>query len=133
MMLPSIRRVVAPCLVFVLAYGVVAAPPAGPEPINGADYPTAFKYTAPSLRPFVYDTAVNAGWIGKTDVFWYGYRTSQGTRYYRVDPKRAVKDPLFDHEKLAALPGVQRLTSTIVMKRAVEDRPFPIVPGAAGR
>ncbi len=36
-------------------------------------------------------------------------------------------------EKLATLPGVQRLTSTIVMKRVVEDRPFPIVPGAPGR
>jgi DNA-binding Lrp family transcriptional regulator len=29
-------------------------------------------------------------------------------------------------EKLATLPGVQRLTSTIVMKRVVNDRPFPI-------
>jgi DNA-binding Lrp family transcriptional regulator len=29
-------------------------------------------------------------------------------------------------EKLAALPGVQRLTSTIVMKRLVEDRPLPL-------
>ncbi|HJP77445.1 MAG TPA: Lrp/AsnC family transcriptional regulator [Pseudonocardiaceae bacterium] len=29
-------------------------------------------------------------------------------------------------EKLAALPGVQRLTSTIVMKRVVDDRPLPI-------
>jgi len=28
-------------------------------------------------------------------------------------------------EKLAALPGVQRLSSTIVMKRVVEDRPYP--------
>ena len=28
-------------------------------------------------------------------------------------------------EKLAALPGVQRLTSTIVMKRVVADRPYP--------
>jgi DNA-binding Lrp family transcriptional regulator len=28
-------------------------------------------------------------------------------------------------EKLAALPGVQRLTSTIVMKRIVDDRPYP--------
>jgi hypothetical protein len=27
--------------------------------------------------------------------------------------------------KLAALPGVQRLTSTIVMKRVVADRPYP--------
>jgi DNA-binding Lrp family transcriptional regulator len=31
-------------------------------------------------------------------------------------------------EKLATLPGVQRLTSTIVMKRVVDDRPFPVSP-----
>lgn len=29
-------------------------------------------------------------------------------------------------EKLAALPGVQRLTSTIVMKRVVDNRPLPL-------
>ena len=28
-------------------------------------------------------------------------------------------------EKLAALPGVQRMTSTLVMKRIVHDRPLP--------
>ncbi len=28
-------------------------------------------------------------------------------------------------DKLATLPGVQRLTSTIVMKRIVDDRPYP--------
>jgi DNA-binding Lrp family transcriptional regulator len=31
-------------------------------------------------------------------------------------------------EKLAALPGVQRLSSTIVMKRVVDDRPYPVLP-----
>jgi len=31
-------------------------------------------------------------------------------------------------EKLATLPGVQRLTSTIVMKRVVDERPFPLSP-----
>lgn len=31
-------------------------------------------------------------------------------------------------EKLAALPGVHRLTSTIVMKRIVQDRPLPVSP-----
>jgi DNA-binding Lrp family transcriptional regulator len=31
-------------------------------------------------------------------------------------------------EKLATLPGVQRLTSTIVMKRVVDDRPLPLAP-----
>jgi DNA-binding Lrp family transcriptional regulator len=34
--------------------------------------------------------------------------------------------------KLAALPGVQRLTSTIVMKRIVDDRPYPAQPPAGG-
>jgi DNA-binding Lrp family transcriptional regulator len=34
-------------------------------------------------------------------------------------------------EKLATLPGVQRLTSTIVMKRVVADRPFPVSRPAA--
>ena len=33
-------------------------------------------------------------------------------------------------EKLAALPGVQRLSSTIVMKRIVDDRPYPVGPSA---
>jgi DNA-binding Lrp family transcriptional regulator len=31
-------------------------------------------------------------------------------------------------EQLATLPGVQRLTSTIVMKRIVDERPFPVAP-----
>jgi Lrp/AsnC ligand binding domain len=36
-------------------------------------------------------------------------------------------------EKLAALPGVQRLSSTIVMKRVVDDRPYPVAPASDGR
>jgi DNA-binding Lrp family transcriptional regulator len=36
-------------------------------------------------------------------------------------------------EKFATLPGVQRLTSTIVMKRIVEDRPYPVAPPSGGR
>ncbi len=35
--------------------------------------------------------------------------------------------------KLAILPGMRRLTSTIVTKRIIVDRPFPVVPGAVGR
>ena len=33
-------------------------------------------------------------------------------------------------QKLAALPGVHRLTSTIVMTRLVDDRPYPTLPPA---
>jgi DNA-binding Lrp family transcriptional regulator len=35
-------------------------------------------------------------------------------------------------EKLATLPGVQKLTSTIVMKRIVADRPYPTQPPSEG-
>ena len=38
-----------------------------------------------------------------------------------LDAYQSLRD-----ERLATLPGVQRLTSTIVMKRIVEERPFPI-------
>jgi DNA-binding Lrp family transcriptional regulator len=31
-------------------------------------------------------------------------------------------------EQLATLPGVRRLTSTIVMKRIVDERPFGVQP-----
>jgi DNA-binding Lrp family transcriptional regulator len=37
-----------------------------------------------------------------------------------IDAYQRLRD-----EKLATLPGVQRMTSTIVMKRVVEERPFP--------
>jgi DNA-binding Lrp family transcriptional regulator len=38
-----------------------------------------------------------------------------------LDAYQSLRD-----ERLATLPGVQRLTSTIVMKRIVEERPFPV-------
>ena len=36
-------------------------------------------------------------WIGKTDAFWYAARTATGTRYWKVDPAKKEKVPLFDH------------------------------------
>ena len=35
-------------------------------------------------------------------------------------------------QELATLPGVPRITSTIVMRRIVDSRPLPL-PGACGR
>jgi DNA-binding Lrp family transcriptional regulator len=40
-----------------------------------------------------------------------------------IDAYQSLRD-----EKLATLPGVQRLSSTIVMKRIVDERPFPLPP-----
>lgn len=76
---------------------------ADPERAMRADYPQAIRYNRAYLRQFIYDTSVMPRWIGKTDSFWYSYRTSQGTNYYRVNPKLPSKEPLFDRAKLAAL------------------------------
>jgi DNA-binding Lrp family transcriptional regulator len=38
-----------------------------------------------------------------------------------------------EDDTLAALPGVQRLTSTLVMKRVVDDRPIPLTSTHQGR
>jgi DNA-binding Lrp family transcriptional regulator len=40
-----------------------------------------------------------------------------------IDSYQRLRD-----EKLATLPGVQRLSSTIVMKRVVDERPYPLGP-----
>jgi len=68
---------------------------------NGANYALANKYSTSFLRQFTYDSAVTPNFIGKTDAFWYSYRTSQGTNFWRVDPEAARKEPLFNHSKVA--------------------------------
>jgi dipeptidyl aminopeptidase/acylaminoacyl peptidase len=68
---------------------------------RSANYKQAFHFNSEFLRQFVYSTSVTPQWIGKTDVFWYSYRTSRGTDYWRVDPRSATKTPLFDRARLA--------------------------------
>jgi dipeptidyl aminopeptidase/acylaminoacyl peptidase len=76
--------------------------PADPQRVTGANYKQAYKYSNEFLRQFVYSTSVTPNWIGKTDAFWYEYRTSKGKQWYRVNPSAATKEPLFDRVKLAA-------------------------------
>jgi len=73
------------------------------KPVTQANYKQAFHFSDSFLQQFVYDAALTPHWIGKTDSFWYSYRTSKGTNYWRVDPARRLKAPLFDQAKLAAL------------------------------
>jgi dipeptidyl aminopeptidase/acylaminoacyl peptidase len=75
---------------------------AEPEKVHKANYPQAFKFSREFVQQFSYDTAINPQWIGKTDNFWYFYRTSKGTNYWKVNSADKKKEPLFDHVKLAA-------------------------------
>ena len=44
----------------------------------------------------------------------------------RILTKNLAAYQVLEDDHLAALPGVQRITSTLVMKQIVNDRPFPL-------
>ena len=114
------RLLAAALLVIVLAGGPALAQL---EPVHGANYPLAAKFSNSSLRQFVYDTAVTPYWIGKTDSFWYSFRTSAGTNYYRVNPKANSREPLFDQAKLAA-------SLSELVQKPLESMQLPITRGS---
>ena len=74
---------------------------------NHANYEAAQKYSSTYLRQFSYTTSVRPRWIGKSNRFWYSYRTSTGTQYWLVDAKAKTKTSLFDRDKLAALLSIE--------------------------
>jgi hypothetical protein len=90
-------------LAAVLLVGLTAVAGEERERITTPNYQQASQYSTQYLRQFLYDTSVNPRWIGKTDVFWYSFRTSAGTNYYKVNPKAGTKEPLFDRVKLGGL------------------------------
>ncbi len=95
----------------ILAQGITPSQPVTFEPgsrrvpdhrVVQPNFRQAELYNSNYLRQFVYDTAVRPNWIGKSDEFWYSFKTSLGTNYYRVNPEKGTKLPLFDQVKLAA-------------------------------
>src|SRR5436190_24068758 len=87
-----------------LAAAVALAPmtAAEPERVSGANYPQAQKFTSEFVRTLVKEVSVSPQWVGKTDVFWYIVNSPQGFKYWKVDPERKTKEPLFDQVKMAA-------------------------------
>jgi dipeptidyl-peptidase 4 len=76
--------------------------PADLPAVKGANFKQAYKFSPDFLKKFVHSTAVTPTWIGKTDSFWYQYTTSKGKQWYRVNPREASKEPLFDRVKVGA-------------------------------
>src|SRR5580704_10203211 len=80
----------------------IAAFATAQERITGANYPLAQKFNKEFIAQHVQEASVSPQWIGKTDLFWYSARTNTGTRYWKVDPTKKERMPLFDHVALAA-------------------------------
>jgi dipeptidyl-peptidase 4 len=67
------------------------------------NYELASRWTSQKVSKFIFDTAVVPHWLENDDRFWYSYETSQGKKFYLVDPVRKTKSPLFDNAKMAAM------------------------------
>ena len=67
------------------------------------NYDLASRWTTAKVTKLVFDTSVTPHWLESGDRFWYSYETSQGKKWWMVDPARKTKTPLFDNAKMAAL------------------------------
>jgi dipeptidyl-peptidase-4 len=71
-------------------------------PATKANYQLAARFSPKKLEKMIFSTQVDAHWLKKGDRFWYMYETTEGKKWYVVDPSKIEKKPLFDNDKLAA-------------------------------
>lgn len=83
-----------------------ASSPAGAEsasaPSIAPNYALEARFLPDAVNRLVFDLSVTPRWFTLSDKFWYSYRTTEGTKYYLVDPARKSKSPLWDNAKVAA-------------------------------
>jgi dipeptidyl-peptidase-4 len=72
-------------------------------PVRRANWTLANRFSAESLRPFIYSSNVTPGWINKTENFWYSWRDGDGIKFWLVNAKTRKKSPLFDSARMAEL------------------------------
>jgi dipeptidyl-peptidase-4 len=71
-------------------------------PAVKANYQLAARFSSKKLEKMIFSTQVDAHWLRKSDRFWYMYETTEGKKWYIVDPVKAEKKLLFDNDRLAA-------------------------------
>lgn len=106
-------------LCWLLISFVTLTPAQERTPIKKANYKLAERFSPAKMKKMVFSTAVSPHWLKRSTRFWYEYETSQGKKYYLVDPLRKVKRPLFDPVKMAA-------ELTRIIKDPFEAKHLPI-------
>jgi dipeptidyl-peptidase 4 len=71
-------------------------------PVTKANYQLASRFSPAKLDKMVFSTSVDPHWLKNSDRFWYDYETTEGRRWFIVDPVKGDKRLLFDNAKLAA-------------------------------
>jgi dipeptidyl aminopeptidase/acylaminoacyl peptidase len=71
-------------------------------PLTKANYQLAARFSPKKQEKLLFSTIVDAHWLKKGNRFWYSYETTEGKKWYIVDPVKAEKRLMFDNAKLAA-------------------------------
>lgn len=66
-----------------------------------ANYKAADQFLPSNAGSLIYSKEMKPSYLPGTDRFWFSYKTSQGTSYYLVDPRKKKMEPLFDNERMA--------------------------------
>lgn len=67
-----------------------------------ANYQAAARFSPKKLDKMVFSLNVDAHWLKKTNRFWYMYETTEGKKWWIVDPAKGEKKVMFDNDRLAA-------------------------------
>ena len=89
--------------VLAVSAAIATAQQAAPKPqkVTRANYAQAARFSQNKVRKMIYSTRISPEWFRDSDKFWYSWRTSEGTKYYIVDPAKGSKEEVFDMEWLA--------------------------------
>ena len=107
-----VRVLVASALGVFLSIETIGLRASDDNAVRTANYELASQWTVPKINKLIFDTQVTPHWLEFSDRFWYSYETRDGKRYFIVDPSvaarpgakaAALKAPLFDHAKMAAM------------------------------
>jgi dipeptidyl-peptidase 4 len=66
------------------------------------NYELAARFMPEKMSRLIFDTSVTPHWFETSDRFWYSFQTTDGTRYWIIDPLKKSKAPLWDNAKIAA-------------------------------
>lgn len=103
-------------LFLMLAYVGVQAQSTAPAKGN---YQLASRFSPNKLKKLIFTTSVDPHWLKNSDRFWYEYETSNGKKWYLVDPAAKSKRLLFDTDKLAS-------EITMIMQDPFDGQNLPI-------
>ncbi|MES2371265.1 MAG: DPP IV N-terminal domain-containing protein [Bacteroidota bacterium] len=71
-------------------------------PVTKSNYQLASRFSPRKVEKLLFSTSVDPHWLKKSDRFWYMYETTDGKKWYIVDPVKGEKKVLFDNADLAA-------------------------------